>query len=90
MYVQHIRENSKSASTKRGTYFGNVTRFKTLNRQRDIVIRRLINRDLKNNKAIKSKEMMNSSNYILVTYLSDIESKFSFCHYCMVLANLFF
>ena len=29
-------------------YCGNVARIKTVNRQRDIVIRRLINRDLKN------------------------------------------
>ena len=39
----------ESASTKRGIYCGNVARVKTVNRQRDIVIRRLINRDLKNN-----------------------------------------
>ena len=48
-YVQNIRENSKSASTKRGIYCGNVARIQTVNRQRDIVIRRLINRDLKSN-----------------------------------------
>ena len=73
-----------------GIYCGNVARIKTVNRQRDIVIRRLINRDLKNKEAIKSKEVMNSSNYILVTYLSDIESKFILCHFYMVLANLSF
>ena len=73
-----------------GIYSGNVARIKTVNPQRDIVIRRLFNRDSKNNKAIKLKEMMNSSNYILVTYLSDIESKFILCHFCMVLANLSF
>ena len=56
-----------------GIYCGNVARIKTANRQRDVVLRRLINLDLKNNYAFKSKEMMNSSNYILVTYLSDIE-----------------
>ena len=37
-----------------------------------------------------SKEMLNSSNYILVTYLSEMESKFILCHFCMVLANLSF
>ena len=73
-----------------GIYLGNVARMKTVNRQRDIVFRRLINRDFKNNNAIKSKEMMNSSNYILVTYLSDIESKFILYRFCMVLANLSF
>ena len=41
-----------------GIYCENVARIKTANRQRDIVIRRLINRDLKNDKSIKSKEIM--------------------------------
>ena len=49
IYVQHLRENSKSASTKRGIYCGNEARIKTENWQRDTVIRRLVNRDLKNN-----------------------------------------
>ena len=50
IYVQHLRENSKSASTKRGNiYFGNVARVENVNRQRDIAIRRLIDRDLKIN-----------------------------------------
>ena len=73
-----------------GIYCGKVARIKTVNRQRDIVIRRLINWDLKNNKAITWKEIMNLSNFILVTYLSDIESKFILCHFCRVLANLSF
>ena len=59
-----------------GTYSGNVARTKTENLHRDAVVRRHMNWDFKNNKAFKSKEMMNSSNCILVTYLSDIESKF--------------
>ena len=45
IYVQDLRVNSKSASTKRG----NIPWKRSKNRQRDIVIRRLINRDLKNN-----------------------------------------
>ena len=73
-----------------GTYSGNVARMKTGNLHRDAVIRRHINWDLKNNQAFKSKEMMNSSNYILVTYLSDIESKLIPCHCFRVLANLSF
>ena len=32
-------------------------------------------------KAIKLKEMLNSSNYTLATYLSDMKSKFSPCHF---------
>ena len=50
-----------------GIYSGNIARIKTVNPQCDIVVHRLIYRDLKNNKAIKWKEMMNSSNYILVS-----------------------
>ena len=73
-----------------GIYCGNVARLKTVNRQRDIVIRPLINQDLKNNYAIELKEIMNSSNYILVAYVPNIESKFILCHFCMVLANLSF
>ena len=33
---------------------------------------------------------INSSNYILATYLSDIESKFILCYFCVFLANLSF
>ena len=74
IYVQHdIREDSKSASTKRGNILWKRSKY-----------------FFKNNKAIKSNEMMNSSNYTLVTYLSDIESKFILCQFCMVLANLSF
>ena len=42
------------------------------------------------NQAIKNKETMNSSNYTLVTYLSDIESKHIPCRCFAVLANLSF
>ena len=50
IYIQHLRENSKSASTTRGNILWKYTeRIKTVNRKRDIAIRRLINRDLKNN-----------------------------------------
>ena len=38
-----------------GTYTGNVANMKTGNLHRDVVIRRLIKFDFKNNKAIKSK-----------------------------------
>ena len=50
MNVQHLRENSKSASSKEGNILlKNEARIKSENLQRDIVIRRLINWDLKNN-----------------------------------------
>ena len=74
----------------RRTYSGKVAKMKKGNLYRDVVIRRLINRDLKNYYAFKSKEIMNSSNYILVTYLSDKESKLIPFHCFRVLANLSF
>ena len=82
MYVQILQENSKSASTER--------RNKLSNLNRDIVIHLFINRDFENIKAIELKEMINSSNCILVTYLSDIETKYIPRHCCMILANLLF
>ena len=91
IYTFNIFERIRSVPRQSGgIYCGNLARIKTVNLQRDIAIRQLINRDLKNNWAYKLKEMMNSSNYILVTYLSDIESKFILCHFFMVLANLSF
>ena len=68
-------------------YCGNVARIKTVNRQCDIVI---VDSLIGIQKYIKLKEMMNSLNYILVTYLPDIESKFSLCHICMDLVNFSF
>ena len=60
------------------------------NLYREIEIRSLLIALLLINQAIKNKETMNSSNYTLVTYLSDIESKFIPCRCCVVLANLSF
>ena len=90
LYVQHLPENSKIASTKPRDILWKRSKIVNRKPEPDIVIRPLINRDFKNNKAIKSKEMMNSSNYTLITYLSDIESKFIPCYFCVVLANLSF
>ena len=42
------------------------------------------------NYLIRGENMMNSSNYTLVAYLSDIHSKFIPCHCCVILANLSF
>ena len=58
------------------------------NLYREIQIRLFLIAQLLNNEAIKDKETMNSSNYTLVTYLSDIVWKFILCHLCIVLANL--
>ena len=41
------------------------------------------------NQAIKDKLTMNSSNYTLVTYLSDIECKFIPCHFCILRLSYF-
>ena len=91
IYTVNVFEKIPRVPRESGwTYSRNVVRMKTGNLHRDVVIRRLINWDFKNNYAFKSKEMMNSSNYILVTYLSDIESKFIPCHCFRVLANLSF
>ena len=50
MYTFNIFERIRRVPRQRGgLYYGNVRRMETVNRQRDIVIRRLINRDLKNN-----------------------------------------
>ena len=73
-----------------GSYSRKATRMKTGNQYRKIEIRLLLISYLLINQAIKVKETMNSSNYTLVTYLSDIEWKRMHCHFCMVLANLSF
>ena len=57
---------------------------------REIEIRLLLIAELLIKQAIKDKEMMNSSNYTMVTYLSYIGWKFIPCHFCIVLANLSF
>ena len=50
IYTFNMFERIRRVPRQRGgIYCGNVARIKTVNRQRDIVIRRLINRDLKNN-----------------------------------------
>ena len=48
------------------------------------------NQQMLTNQAIQMTEMMNSSNYTLIIYLSDIEQKFIPYRYCVVLTNLFF